>query len=204
MKKKTLVIILLTVFVISDNIYAQSFKEGTHVINVGVGFPNIPLLLLKTNGYNTSEHKTSGAGPIHLRYEYAFTSGFGIGLSVNFNSYNTNWNSKQVVNNTSITYNNSIKGSSLNLLVRANKHWTVNEKIDVYFGAGIGYNHRKYEEIIESANNRTPTKSYGDAILPIGIESTVGARYYITKNIGAYLDLGYAKDIIQTGIVARF
>jgi opacity protein-like surface antigen len=204
MNKNIVVIILLSLFMITESLNAQSFKKGTNVLNIGIGFPNFPVLLLKINGYNSPDYRTGGTGPIHIRYEHAFTGNFGLGLSVNFNSYSTNWITKQVVNNSNITYNNTIKGSSINFLVRANKHWTVDEKVDVYIGAGIGYNHRKHEEIIESVNDRDITKSFKDAILPIGIESTLGVRYYLTKNIGAYLDLGYAKDIIQTGIVASF
>ena len=34
----------------------------------------------------------------------------------------------------------------------------------------------------------------------LGLESTLGIRYFVTKNIGIYTEVGFAKSIIQFGL----
>ena len=39
---------------------------------------------------------------------------------------------------------------------------------------------------------------------PLGFETTIGARYYFTDNIGLYAETGLAKAVIQAGLSFKF
>ena len=41
-------------------------------------------------------------------------------------------------------------------------------------------------------------------VIPLGFESTIGLRYLFTDNIGAYMELGWSKSLMQFGVVGRF
>jgi hypothetical protein len=41
-------------------------------------------------------------------------------------------------------------------------------------------------------------------MMPLGFESTLGARYMFTPNIGLYSEVGIAKAAFQFGLNAKF
>jgi hypothetical protein len=36
------------------------------------------------------------------------------------------------------------------------------------------------------------------------MEITVGARYYFMEHLGAYMEVGAAKSVVQVGLVGKF
>jgi hypothetical protein len=215
MKKIYLIVSAVVLVFTTNNANGQAFEEGTKVAALGIGFPNFAKTLLKTGETSnsnsssaTTNYKATGFGPLHARFEYGLTDKFGIGLSINYNTYGATWNqsTNSYNSNTGLYtpgyYSYAIKGSSINFLIRGNRHWDVNDKVDIFSGFGLGYNSRTitYTSTDPNYNNN----SIDVALFPVGFEWTVGMRYYFTENIGMYIEGGYAKDILQAGIVGKF
>ena len=148
MKKITLLATAIAIVFVTSNVLAQSFEEGTKVGQVGYGFPNMGKVLFKAIGDGSAtDYKAKGIGPIHGRFEYGLTDKFGLGLSINFNTYGAEWsNVNGIYNSTTGLYTTAtydVKVTSFNILVRGSRHWDVNDKVDIYSGFGLGYNSRK-------------------------------------------------------------
>lgn len=190
---------------------AANWEEGNMIFTFGYGFPNIGKSLLSVgDGY--TNFKATGFGPMHFRFEYALSESFGIGLSSNFNKFGysddyTSGNPRTDANGVPIqdangnyiydTYNESIDYTSINFLVRFNKHWAAGSKADIYSGAGFGYN--MFKATYKTTDPNGTNQSIKSPI-PIGIESTVGVRIFFTPNFVGYIEAGWAKSIIQAGV----
>ena len=85
-------------------------------------------------------------------------------------------------------------GASINFV---NYHFVSNDNLDVYFGVGAGY--RGGKTTYTSVPN-DPDFSFDTKIaIPVGMETTLGMRYFFTENIGAYTEIGLGKSLIQFG-----
>ena len=73
------------------------------------------------------------------------------------------------------------------------------DRVGIYSGIGVGYSsistggNDDYFELQKLANT----------IFPISFEGTVGAKIFVTENIGLFAEVGYAKDIFQFGATFR-
>lgn len=178
------------------------WQEGDMLFAVGYGFPNMGKSVFKS-ATGLDNFKATGIGPMHFRFEYALSESFGIGLSSNFNkfgySYDDTWVTGYDVNGNPIntTYNYAYDWTALNVLIRFNKHWQAGSKADIFSGAGFGYSYRKIK--FSSTDPDAIVTSYKNAI-PVGFEWTIGVRIFFTDAFGAYVEAGYAKDIIQVGV----
>jgi opacity protein-like surface antigen len=185
---------------------AQAFEEGSMAATLGYGFPNLGKSILSAGDYYEDE-KIFGVGPMHARFEYGLTDRFGIGVSINFATFGHTWNETYDVYNsttglyTSTTYEYEEKVTSLAFLIRFNRHFEVSDKVDIFSGFGLGYNSWK---ATYSSNNPNDTNESISFPIPIGMEATLGVRFYFTDNIGAYIEAGWAKSIIQGGIAFKF
>ncbi|HET6991936.1 MAG TPA: hypothetical protein VFJ43_11460 [Bacteroidia bacterium] len=181
-----------------------NWNEGDMLFAVGYGFPNMGKTLLKS-ATGVLNFKATGFGPLHFRFEYALSESFGIGISSNFNKFG--WSDDytgQVYNSTTgqyddVVYHETVDWTSVNFLVRFNKHWAAGSKADIFSGAGFGYNYRKYSYTSTEAGASGSFKNP----IPIGFEWTIGCRIFFTPNFIGYVEAGYAKDIIQVGIAYK-
>ncbi|MCC6400529.1 MAG: hypothetical protein IT227_07185 [Flavobacteriales bacterium] len=80
-------------------------------------------------------------------------------------------------------------------------------KLDLYAGVMLGYAIVGYRnestrtvngETTTYSSNSRPRRGYGDW------STFVGARYFFTRNVGAYAELGYGVSIINLGAAFRF
>jgi opacity protein-like surface antigen len=203
MKKKLLLsFVLLTTMLFSSRMVAQSddaFAKGKVIISVGYGYPNFTKSLFKTyDGY--AGYSASGMGPLTGKVEYALSDKIGLGVCVNYVQYKVQWNS-DIIGGTS-TYKAGWKGTSFSALLRMNLHFATSEKLDPYWGIGVGYRANNYTYF-----NEDPTASSALSLkgaIPVGFETTLGMRYFFTKNIGAYVELGIAKALAQGGLTIKF
>lgn len=188
--KKTAIILTLTLLLCSQSktVSAQAFEEGGKIISVGYGFPN--WLGSIFNAYEAyGDYNATSLGPIYAKFEYGANDHIGFGLNLGYSSTNVDYVD---------VYNYSIHYSSLSILARVNWHFGDSDKLDPYYGFGIGYrsSNWKYEN-----NDPYFDDTYYDwNIFPLGFETTVGARYFFTDNIAAYAELGFAKSIFQIGL----
>ncbi|MEO5643543.1 MAG: hypothetical protein ABIQ40_12760 [Bacteroidia bacterium] len=181
---------------------ASAFGEGKSIISIGYGFPNLGKSIFNT--YNTyNDFKVSGFGPMHVKYEYGVSDKIGIGVSVNIVTFKVAWTEAPYsYSDSTVAYEHRIKSSAYSALARLNIHFATQEKIDPYWGIGIGYSGRKY-----TYSSDDPNYTSGIALtnpIPIGFESTLGCRFFFTENIGAYIEVGFSKSIVQGGLVAKF
>ena len=207
-------LLLLSMTSFSQNSEPNSFCSGKFVFSVGYGFPSLEESILGRNfhgGLNMTFDKT-GYGPIHFRGEYGLSDKIGIGVSINYDHFSGTLKgiTQQIFPDGTIirdTYQKTI--TSLTGLLRFNYHFATNQKLDPYFSIGAGFRLTKTD--FTTDNPRGTSRDYdiwvGNSELspfPIGFEAVAGLRYYCTKHIGIYSEMGIAKSIIQIGLTAGF
>ncbi len=178
--------------------------QYNHAISAGVGFPNLSRLsnqLFKNdNGYTSK-----GSGPFHFKYEYYIKPRITVGLNINYNYFEASYFATASDGNKIVPNKITIKNRSTAFNIRANffiLNPETHTKWQLYTGIGFGYKHGKLNLIAEYPEYK-PTITL-PRINRFGAECTLGARYFIVKNIGIYTELGLAKSIIQAGVVGRF
>lgn len=182
---------------------ASAFGEGKSIISIGYGFPNLGKSLFKT-WESYSDYKVTGFGPMHVKYEYGVSDKIGIGASVNIVNFKVAWTDIPYSSlDSTANYEHRVKSSAYSILARMNIHFATQAKIDPYWGFGLGYSGRKYTYETDDPNYPEDNFSLTN-LIPLGFETTIGCRFYFTDNIGAYIETGFSKSIIQGGLVAKF
>lgn len=141
-------------------------------------------------------------GPYYLKGERVYKNGLSFGVNFaffqlrqsgqidRFNEFNEQVRGKY-------TYN------TFSVLLRANYHINGLGKFVPYIGLGIGY---RYAAILYSDNwSETVDYTYANnPHFPLGLETTLGFRYYIDDRWGVYSEVGLAKSILQGGVSYKF
>lgn len=191
---------LFCAFTVQQASNAQAFDMGNKVFSLGYGFPNLNKSLFKI--YDTETNfKVTGYGPLHAKFEYGISEKIGLGLSINHVTSSMSYQDSLLDQNLNYKlYDYKLKWSSTKFNARVNIHFANSDVLDAYWGIGFGYG-------ISSTKWTTNDPDFGNSSfknpLAIGFESTLGARYYITDNIGAYCEVGFAKSITQFGVVFK-
>lgn len=225
MKKSILLFAILTGCTLISQ--AQLAQKNSSYIQLGYGYPsgmrlisqffNLAMDLDAADTTETATFKYSGAGPLHFRYEYMLGGRVGLGLSSNaelgtFKLSNTYTD----INNQLVTAKMNFSLWSINALLRANFHFLKrSERVDLYYGASIGYSHTraKYSESLEGYKPTAEDQQYIDEFndylntafkaIPVAIESVFGGRFMLGNSSGLYFEVGYAKAIAQVGFFAK-
>ena len=143
-------------------------------------------------------------GPLHFRGEMGLSKFIGMGISVNYEKYGGKWTRNYFVqaNNQDESFNESFTVTSFSIMPRFNLHFAVTNQIDPYCGVGAGY-----KSTIYKLHSDFPNASYNnieaEGLIPIGFETTIGIRYYLSDSFGMYLETGLAKSLIQGGIALK-
>ncbi|HNP49816.1 MAG TPA: hypothetical protein PKL85_13320 [Bacteroidia bacterium] len=203
-KKITQIFLAMTMFFSFSNrmASAQAFEDGNNNVSIGYGFVTFAGALFNTyedqNNYNFSI-----TGPIFAKYEHAVSDHIGVGLNFAYAKWKLSYNYESYdANNNAVTYTESDSYSTYSILGRFNLHFGNLDKFDPFWGVGVGYRSGtwKYESNdpygINDLNISNP--------IPLGFETTIGARYYFTDNIGVYAETGIAKAVIQAGLNFKF
>lgn len=204
---------------------AQLAEKKSTFIQIGYGYPSAMNLLgqfLSFNLTTTDETASSsfsfkGFGPVHARAEYMLGGRVGLGLSSNFESgkftYKTSFTDvdENFVNSTS-----TFRYSSLNAMARMNFHFLKNnDKIDLYYGCGVGYAMTKVEleerldgavldpEEVQMINDFNTFLNDAFKMFPVALEEVFGMRWALSQNTGMYFEAGYSKAICQLGFFAK-
>jgi hypothetical protein len=143
---------------------------------------------------STKSYTDARVSPLFFKAEYAVTDHLGVGVNVNYSSYNANFKFDSL-------YSGSLALRMPSVLFRLNAHFLEDEHWDVYGGAGLGW--RSFN--VQYTDNRQDTPSPSFSIpIPFTFELTVGARYLITPNVGVYAELGVTRAFVQAGLTASF
>lgn len=81
-------------------------------------------------------------------------------------------------------------GTGLLFAVRGTYHVIFHDKFDPYLGISLGYRGFAFSSSTSSGG------VYGD----FGFSAVLGARYFFTKNIGVYTELGYMLNVFNLGL----
>ncbi len=184
--------------------YAQSsvVNQGDKLLYFGYGFPSVfrnfsELSNLAIGG------KTNGVGPLHIKYQYSFAENWTIGLNGNADYFINRFDNTGKITNP--TLNASVNYLGLSLNARVNKYIIQTNKFALYSGLGFGV--RRSFVSFEKAGVRTQEidlfANRIANIYPIGFEATVGGKLALTPNVLLYAEGGYAKSILQFGIVFK-
>ena len=191
----------------ANNSTAQAFEEGTSSASIGYGFGKIGYninprfkntVLARMYGIG-SGYQFSYLGPLFLKYEYAISDKFGLGLNVSYLTSTADFTSTDF--STNEVFNNSINRTGYNIMLRFNWHFGDHDMIDPYFGLAGGYRSNNWSSDFED-------QSLGEldinTLIPVGIEATFGTRFLFTDNIGAYVEIGLARAFFQFGVTGKF
>jgi opacity protein-like surface antigen len=185
------------------------FQKGVQIISLGYGAPNLGKVFFKSLDrlYPTATY--SGIGPIHLRYEYAIADQVGLGISLRYLNTkieypvvgpNYDADGNPTLGDSTYNYTNSM--TSIGAMVRANYHFSTGRQLDPYIGLGLGYGTTNFK--INLGGDVNGIASTVSSPIPIAIEATIGARYFFSESIGAYLELGYSQSVVNGGIAIKF
>lgn len=228
--KKIFILIAFTLLLITNRSNAQLAQKGTSAIQLGYGYPSVLQFagqIIKF-GYATSEDETAssdfsykGFGPLHFRYEYMLGGRVGLGLSSNYEKGSFKFvNSYTDYDENFVTSTSQFDLSSINALVRCNFHFLKNnEKLDIYYGFGVGYSHTRvklqekieggYVDPINAKIDAEYNKEFNDylnsmfKIFPVALEDVFGLKAAFNPNMGMYFEFGYSKAICQLGFYAK-
>jgi len=185
-----------------NNSNAQAFEEESMYISLGYGGPNLSASFFKTFE-DRADYTVNGLGPIHAKFEYAVSDKIGIGMSFNYVRTNVKWNYETIdVNNDPVVYEEGYKFSALAANARINWHFVDNDNLDVYYGLGFGYNYSNNEYYTNDPDG-VEGGTFSISGIPIGFETTFGVRYLFNENIGIYAEFGWAKSVVQGGLVFK-
>lgn len=187
--KRTLITLFLFIAAISS-LKAQSFFKGTSVIAAGIGIggslgsfsygSQAPGISLQ---FERGIWEIGGPGVISLG-GYVGTKGYKYsGGSGGFN-YSQKWNYTIVGVRSAYHYNG-----------------VQNEKFDLYGGLMLSYNILNYEYKDNGGGSIPGTGSYGSAA---GITAYVGARYFLTENLGLFAEAGYGVSYLTLGAAFKW
>lgn len=197
-----LLVLLLITSIGVKRVSAQAFEEGNNNVSLGYGFVTFAGALF--NSYeDQNDYKFTITGPLFLKYEHAVSDKIGIGLNVAYAKWKLSYlYDSYDVNSNPVSYEESDSYSTFSVLGRFNLHFGHMDKFDPFWGFGVGFRSGSWK--YESTDpNGTKDLSISNPI-PLGFETTVGARYYFTDNIGAYVETGLAKAVIQAGLNFKF
>ena len=176
--------VFLTLFGFGWSVSAQSgiFSKDNMVINAGVGIGT----------YISDKGLSMTIPPISASFEYGVADLFdgkgGIGVG-GYASYLLR-RSNEEYNGA----NNSYNVGDFIIGPRGLFHYQLVDNLDTYAGIMIGYDIVSFSQ------------SYGANLSGSGFYSAffIGARYYITNNIGVFGELGYGVSPLQLGLCYKF
>jgi outer membrane protein W len=202
MKKNTLfALFFVAFFLTSTTTKAQIFEEGKSFISAGYGFVGFGASIYKSI-LDGTDVKIANIGPLYFKYEYAVSENIGIGLVVANIQNNFSADYTVTENGQTRVYTESLKRSNTSIMARLNWHFGESDKFDPYFGFGLGYRTGGWR--YSNTNPNDNTKVDLPTAFPFGFETTVGARYFFSPNIGLYTEFGLAKSVVQFGVTASF
>ncbi|MDR1910047.1 MAG: hypothetical protein LBQ35_09065 [Spirochaetaceae bacterium] len=208
MKKKVLLVLLVLAVITAENVFAQ----GSNWYNsYAPGIEGSKILVNGGIGYGILAYKLS-LPPISASVEYALAN---LPLSIGGYFGITGYNEE-------LTTVSSYKGTLVGFGAKASYHFNFLRNLDPYVSLVLGwlvYNQEVTTTVpgnpgspgnpyygipaIPATDPHSETTKYDLSTFYYGFN--VGARYFFTKNIGAYVELGYsAVSVVSAGLSLKF
>lgn len=183
----------------------KCFDENTKIINIGVGFGGSKYYKFKTS-YGYYSRRTPA---ISMTYEQAYPKKLGIGYLgvgayLGFQHASYGYDDLYYQGN---RYYYEHRWNYFMVAARAAYHFDVlnSEKAEVYVGAIVGM---RFQTYTYTSNHPDPyyNKYYresGGSIFPTG-SLFAGARWYFSKNVGLFGEVGYGISFVTGGFSIKF
>lgn len=174
----------------------QLCLQKNHVtISVGYGAPSILRAFLKYNN-TRSEYTVKGWGPYMFKIDWMFHRRWSVGINGSYNFSRLSWmdDGWDTVIHAKRLYEYGIEAEELAATLRVNYHFLIRKTIDLYAGVGAGYG-----KFALGTYTEAPVNQFSVAYefpKPLSLEATLGGRYYITKWLGLYAEVGLGKSWI--------
>lgn len=181
-----------------DSIRSSSFKlrNITKDLNVqvsaGYGFPSILRFVTKLE-FMVYVYETKGFGPIHSKIDFVYKDRISLGGSFFYNNFYTKYGR----NVDTLHY----VLQDLSWQIRANGIIRSKQKSQLYAGIGLGsvnFDNKTYA--VASLPNGKPDTLLQTTFLQgfdkTTLEATVGYRYWPTKKLGFYTEVGIGRTIL--------
>lgn len=169
--------------------------KGNLVFSAGYGAPSIVRAFLK---YKTTRDQieVSGYGPIIFKGEYMISNKFSIGFNASYSRSKITWQDTgyDTIQQIYRKFEFGIKAYELSGTLRGNYHFWKRKKIDSYAGLGVGYG--MFHMWSYTLAHTTQFSIVYNFPPPVIMEATWGLRYFPTKNLGIYSEVGIGKSWI--------
>ncbi len=192
--------LVIIVMAANSNASAQAYERGDNVISAGYGIASYTGFYsrsLSSDGY--SDIESSGTGPVYLKFSHAMSDKISLGLNFAYEQREFSYKESDDFYVSEYTYYETVEGFSLN--ARLDWHFATSEKVDPYFGLGFGFKDSQWSY---KSNNPFDDDEMEQDIIPLGFETTLGLRYFVSQNVGLYAEVGVAKSIFQFGVCGKF
>lgn len=197
-----------------DDAFIPRSKNNV-VLTVGYGAPSIIRGFLKKST-NKQDYTIMGYGPYMVKGEYFISSKWTVGFNFTYSFSRLSWMDEgyDTVTHGMSMYEYGIEMEDYSLLLRVNYHFSPHKRFDKYIGFGTGYGHISLGTYTEA-----PVNKFSVGLIlprPLSLETTFGMRYFVTKRLAAYTEIGLGKSwllfdkyfipesIIQAGVCYRF
>jgi hypothetical protein len=182
----------------------KCFNENTRVINLGVGFFGGRYYNYGKNGAFT--YRRSPA--IGISYEQAIPNKVGpgyLGLGAYF-SYQTAWYRYDdwYYNGNKYYYRHNWTYMFFGIRAAYHADALCTDKAELYFGAVGGLRVQKYSYETNSLDPDYNAYALRQRTVYPGGSLFLGGRYYLTPNLGIYLELGYGMSYLTGGVSFKF
>ncbi|HNB81601.1 MAG TPA: outer membrane beta-barrel protein [Chitinophagaceae bacterium] len=188
--------------------------HGHVYVTAGYGAPSIIRAYLK---YKTTRDQIQvyGFGPAIGKIEYRLGKHWGIGLNGSYSQSKITWQDVgyDTVQQLYRLFEFGIKAYEISGTLRFNYHYMQREKTDFYAGLGMGYG--LIHMWSYTLAHTTRFSIVYDFPRPLSLEATAGFRYFPSKRMGIYSEIGLGKSwilfrkyflpeaLIQGGLVIR-
>ena len=186
--------IFLTILSVQAKAQENAFENNAVYISAGYGVGTFTKSLFDTYSVGNTGYSFTSKGPFFAKIGFSTSEKLEFGFNFAYAGADIQYDVDQnIVGN--------IDWSAWSLMGRLNLHLGNSKKFDPYWGIGFGYRVSSWD-FRYSDPNYSETQSLKSPI-PLAFETTFGARYLVTKNIGAYAEVGISKAMLQFGLVAK-
>jgi len=211
--------------VIDRDIATYYHQKGTHIFNLGVGFPNLAGQAVSVIENLTGAESEGGASPqFSLKYEYGLTEQIGVGIHTGFYTAKTPQLSEETLTDiipidiacciqdpggaccfeqetTETVDPGYTRINAFSLGGRFAYHFMRFEKLDTYTNLVLGYSFIREKTI---GGERSEFNDIVKKVPTFVYFVSGGVRYYFMPNFAAYGELGYGSvTLLNLGLTYR-
>ncbi len=145
-----------------------------------------------------------GSGPWYARFEYGFSRKFSAELGVTYINNKAIWTRMQIdpLTGAKLPYEYGVSVNNISAIARVNYHIYIDTRWDWYIGGGLGYDYYGAKDFTKYAPD-TAYKAYFTKPAPVTFEAAMGARYFFLSRTAWYIEAGYGKTYVNTGVVVK-